>query len=109
MIDGKMLLIDSLMDRLNSFQDSKQVAEFLESEHARGYKGDSDTCVITSWLEDKTGLDVATDDEVRFYTPYGVSDLEHFKTAQISDAVADFINDFDNGAFPQLEWGDVED
>lgn len=101
---SKAILIDELMNKLNSFTSSKDVAEFLTNEKARGYKGDSDSCVITNWLEEKTELDVTTDDEVRFYTQYGYGEMDLLKVAPISDAVSEFITEFDGGNYPQLEW-----
>ncbi len=97
-------VIDEHIEKLNSFGSSKEVALYLESEQAKGYKGDSDSCVITNWLEDKTGLDISTDEEIRFYDR---DDL--LSVADISNAVKDFIVEFDNGQYPHLEWGYGDD
>lgn len=96
--------IDKYIEKLNSFSTSDELAQFLKDEHAKGYKGDSDSCVITNWLEDKTDLDVATDDEIRFYSPYGVSDVELLSVAEISPVVKNFIEEFDNGKHPELDY-----
>lgn len=99
-------LISEFMEKLNSFSNSDEIAQFLTDENVRGYKGDSDSCVITHWLENNTGFDVSTEDEIRFYTTDPMDNLECWSVVDITPAVKSFIEEFDNGKFPQLELGD---
>ena len=95
-------LIDRFMEKLNSFDSSQDLADFLTEERVKGYKADSDSCVISNWLEDKTGFDVSTEDEIRFYSfgQFG----EVVSVRDISQVVKNFIEEFDEGKHPQLDW-----
>ena len=96
-------LIEEFMEKLNSFGTPYEIAQFLTDEQVKGYKGDSDSCVITQWLENKTGFDVTTEDEIRFYTTDVYGNLECWSTVKTTQAVKDFIDEFDSGMHPQLD------
>lgn len=100
-----MLSAQNCVDQLNAFADANSVKEFLKLMGVRGYRNNSESCPISTWIGSATMREVSTEDTIKVYhriETYNFDDLP-FDEYEISSAVKDFIDKFDNGLFEELD------
>lgn len=85
--------VPTTVNLLNSFESPKEIAEFLINQNVQGRTASEAHCVISKWITKETGYDVFTDNS------YVTCDDDSY---EISDPVADFIEQFDSGVYPEL-------
>jgi hypothetical protein len=98
--------IQSAMEVLNAFDSPLGIAEFFRLQGVKGYIGDPNSCPISTWLREKTGLvEIYTEDDVSVPTfGYGHPDYdnEDFDHYPLSEAAKEFVYNFDEGDYPIL-------
>jgi len=102
-----MVDINVVYDKLCGFETADELAAFLASQGVKGEPQDATGCAITRFVMMQTGFDtVSTNTEsLLLYGPDGeglVFNKPH------TDAVADFIQGFDHGRYPDLVEPKVE-
>jgi hypothetical protein len=96
-----MIDVSVLVDKLNSFETAKEVADFLHDQNVQGTPGSAETCVISQWISRESERRVTTSANIKVWEKnagLGVI-TEMYKRSEI---IASFIHAFDMGAFPEL-------
>lgn len=83
---------------LFSFDSSEEIAQFLAAEGITGFHQMTEACPIANYLNRETGLPVLVDSGSVLFkkTPDIAVSFDN------TDAVYDFVNDFDDGEYPEL-------
>lgn len=93
-------------DKLASLETADDLAELFRDHGVKARPADSRSCAITVWLEDQTGLNVATNTSyVRVVTAIGHYEYEDDRDIaprQLSPAMAEFVRRFDAFMYPDL-------
>ncbi len=91
--------IEQMMDKLNAFESPEAIAGFFKQKGIRGDQNDGESCVITNWFLTETDAVGCSTTESTITIDDG-----HFNQYQMTptDVVAEFITEFDNGAWPEL-------
>lgn len=100
-------------DKLKNFETAQEIREYFQSEGVKAVKGDHKSCAIAQWLIDTTGnpsvsvsssvqIGISTvtrtlGDDIQFVRNQADHDFRH------TPATLDFIEEFDNGGYPELE------
>lgn len=97
-------------DKLAQFETANDLADYFASEGVQGYKGAEESCPIANWMREQTGCLVSVtgdgisryneDEEEFIESHYEVWLNENFRNP--TDAMLNFIIEFDGGDFPQL-------
>lgn len=104
-----MSVAQNAITQLNAFADAESVKEFLKLMGVKGYRQDEMSCPISQWVGHLTNCAVATEYTIKVYNSTGpnwIDDPEEYST---SDAVKQFITNFDLGQYPELDADDVEE
>lgn len=94
-----------LVETLNSFGSALELRKFLAGNGIKGWKQDESSCPISNWVhrelnsEEWTCVQVVTEDKITVYKDY--NDVEEYK---IGNIVNEFIRNFDDGYYPELEF-----
>lgn len=106
-----------LIDQLNSFENSSCIRQFLVEQGIKGYRNDGDSCPISNWIGSVTLREVCTEDTIKVYngkTEWSYDSMDYYPgydEFETSEAVKDFITEFDLGHYNELDadWLDDED
>lgn len=93
---------EQLLNELNSLGSADAIADFLAKHDAKGYIGEAGSCPVANYLEDKLDKGViVTDQNIT---------ISNGETLVLGTPVfvADFINEFDNGSYPNLSLDDED-
>lgn len=91
----------ALIDQLNAFADADSVKEYLKLMGVKGFRENEMNCPISNWIRYNTDCPVMTEDKIIVFTGYDWdNDVDEFET---SEAVKQFIRNFDVGDYPELE------
>ncbi len=99
-----MAHIKEVMDKLNSFETSDDVAQFLMEKGAKGNVQDSDSCVISNWILTETEALGCTTTETSIRIE--VAEEGYYNTWEFipTEPVEEFITKFDDWQYPSLIW-----
>ena len=110
--------IGVLVDKLDGFETSQEIAQFLQSQGITARRRRPDSCAITQWIKQESD-----NENIQTYIErdwsgnrefgeirdgnYDVGfDAFHGAIYRTSEVVAQFIREFDNGQYPDLiDWG----
>jgi hypothetical protein len=106
-----MIDVSVLVDKLNSFETTKDVADFLNDQNVQGTPGSAETCVISQWISRESGKNITTSDQIKVWKD--AEDISFFQEGagkighlieryERSEIVRSFVYAFDMGAFPEL-------
>lgn len=113
--------VEPYLNKLVGFQSSREIADFLAVEGVRARKGAATSCAIAEYVQQGSGQRVYVAAEGTFQTK--ACDCRHTHLAgggsdgvivrrpwhsgeliqEHSSAMTNFIQDFDNGEYPELE------
>jgi hypothetical protein len=96
-----MIDVSVLVDKLNSFETAKEVADFLHDQNVQGTPGSAETCVISQWVSRESGRNITTSTYIKVWEK-GAGQGAISELHKRSEIVASFIYAFDMGAFPEL-------
>lgn len=106
-----MIDFDVAFDKLAGLETADEIADLFRQYGIKARRHKSRACAITRWMEDITGLDIATTEAsvaiVR--VPIGSTkeslDYSPVESRPTTDAMAMFIENFDMGDYPDLVEG----
>jgi hypothetical protein len=96
-----MIDVSVLVDKLNSFDNTHDIADFLYSQNVRGVPGRADSCVISQWISKESGRSVTTASQIKVWE-WGPGAGDVLERHNQSEVVIKFIEAFDIGGFPEL-------
>src|SRR5688572_5995926 len=98
----------ALVDQLNAFEDAKSIKDFFIQKGIKGYRQDENSCPISRWIGLNTNCAVTTEDTIKVYSSNwdDERDWYTYDEFQTSSIVKEFIDQFDQGFYPEL---DVDD
>lgn len=93
-----------LVYQLNAFADAESVKEYLKMFGVKGYRQDEMECPISQWISQQTHCSVATADTIKvFHNGLDWADDPDFDEYDTSTALKTFIDNFDEGHYPELD------
>jgi hypothetical protein len=96
-----MIEIGVLVDKLNSMETPKEIAEFLMSQGIKGQKSSARQCPISTWISRESGRVASTVLGAVFELEIG--NPSHMKDRfDLSETVDEFIMAFDKRQYPSL-------
>ena len=93
-----------LVDKLNNFQSSDEIAEFLRGEGIRATMFDSKSCAISKWVSREAGVPVSTGTALlHTWDPNETAYRKIMgKEFPLSSAAKAFVTNFDGGMYQDL-------
>lgn len=103
--EGKRL--QEYVDQIAAYETSEKIADYLISEGVKGEPQRTGSCALAQWLKKETGShDISVGGTwARDWSVFNVDTTEEQIArdyAVIPANVTQFINDFDNGTYPEL-------
>lgn len=91
-------------DKLAGFQNAYEIADFFKSEGIKGEKASHNKCPIAAWMRKTTGIysSAAGSIVVQNGNYYEGEEFAPDFRVEATTMMADFMNKFDRGDFPEL-------
>lgn len=99
--------ISEFRARYNTLKDistSSEIAEFLKGEGIRGEKSSAYTCPISNYIN--AGISSDSSRVITGFMNVHLQDVILSANEEITDAMSEFVDSFDSGQYPDLEWGE---
>lgn len=98
-------------DILAGFETADEIAQFLIGQGVKAFIGSATSCAISKWMKDVTGNDsiVTTYGSIGYRTEGTRERLSCTEIEGNTDAMADFVSNFDNRLYPTLVLGGLGD
>lgn len=96
-----MISVQVLVDKLNSFKTSGDIADFLFSQNITGTRGCSTKCIITNWIiRESEEYNIST--TLCSVLVWGDKTFTMRENYHLDPIACNFIVDFDYGLYPEL-------
>lgn len=88
-------------DKLAQFETANEIAEYLKDCGIKANKREPNSCAISMWMNQQTGLLIRTG---TFWTRVTADERGNVTLAKeyLTDAMTDFVIKFDKGKYPEL-------
>ena len=104
-----MIDIGVLVDKLNGFETSEEIADFLISQEIQAKPQKPESCAISKWVRQESGQVVCTYINKDYSTNTETGEIfegdfidTSSKAHRMTETVGKFIREFDRGDYPEL-------